>query len=136
MYTHTQKVKALITLFWILTFATAKTKNLVLNWHVNDQATTESDHELIQFAIATDNIQWVETAFSMSYNMQKANWDAFSQELKALFIDKYSQMANPLQKSSITKVKLKEAACLLRNTIMQATEKHILRRQASSRSKV
>ncbi len=56
-----------------LAFASKNMQNYIKNWHVDEDADTEFDHEVILFTIVTKKIKLVENSLNASYNLQKVN---------------------------------------------------------------
>jgi hypothetical protein len=118
-----------------LAFATPLTYPSICDWAVDDENTTGSDHELIRFNVHTAaSIQsTVENPISWPYNYKKADWGKFAQTL---------QESAELQKGRIeqllranTDVSREQAACLLRDLILEANSRSIPYRRPSPRSK-
>ena len=60
-----------------LTFATPGVYQSISDWQVNEEATTGSDHEVIQFSISIDQTELVDSPFNAPFNILKANWTGF-----------------------------------------------------------
>ena len=56
-----------------LTFASSQMMQEIIDWQVNDQAYTGSDHEVIQFAITTPDLKLVPSPFNAPFNTEKAD---------------------------------------------------------------
>ena len=56
-----------------LTFATPHMTNKITNWSINENASTESDHEVIEFSIICKNIETVDSPMNDAYNVDKTN---------------------------------------------------------------
>ena len=56
-----------------LTFATPHMVNKITNWSINENAATESDHEIIEFSIICKNIETVDNFMNEAYNVDKAD---------------------------------------------------------------
>ncbi len=65
-----------------LAFASKNMQNYIKNWHVDEDADTEFDHEVILFTIVTKKIKLVENSLNASYNLQKVNWKDFDEHLQ------------------------------------------------------
>ena len=61
------------TLIIDLTFATLHMINKITNWSINENAFTESDHEVIEFSIICKNIETVDNFMNDAYNVDKAD---------------------------------------------------------------
>ena len=56
-----------------LAFATPSLYSSIIDWQINEDLPTGSDHEVIQFSLCTDNIELVDSPFEASFNIKKAN---------------------------------------------------------------
>ena len=57
-----------------LTFATKKLNNMLINWEINEDKVTGSDHETILFSINIDSGNLVENpVYNNQYNFEKAD---------------------------------------------------------------
>ena len=56
-----------------LIFATLHMTNKIKNWSINENAFTESDHEIIEFLIICKNIEIVDNFLNDAYNVDKAD---------------------------------------------------------------
>ena len=65
-----------------LTFASRSVQNYIKNWHVNEDANTEFDHEVILFTIVIKKVKLVENSLNASYNLQKVDWKKFNMHLQ------------------------------------------------------
>ena len=109
---------------------------ITVNWQIKENEHSDSDHEVIQFSITTEDIELVESPFNAAFNIQKANWPEFRQQLKqesTSFLKDLQQVAN---KQSFTLKKMKDIACQLRDLIIGAANNNISRRKPCSKSKV
>ena len=68
-----------------LTFATLHMVNKITDWSINENAATESDHEVIEFSIICKNIETVDNSMNGTYNVDKADWDKFEKYLKSMY---------------------------------------------------
>ena len=55
-----------------LTFSTSQLSAEIINWQIKENEYSDSDHEVIQFSIITEDITLVESSFNSSFNIQKA----------------------------------------------------------------
>ena len=62
-----------------LTFATRQLSAEIVNWQIQENEYSDSDHEVIQFSVITEDIQLIESPFNAVFNIQKANWSEFKQ---------------------------------------------------------
>ena len=56
-----------------LTFTKPALLSFISNWFIDEEATTDSDHEVIQFTIVTGQVDLVESPINSSYNIAKAD---------------------------------------------------------------
>ncbi len=56
--------------------------NHIKNWHIDENADTEFDHEVILFTIVMKKVKLVENSLNASYNLQKADWKDFEKHLQ------------------------------------------------------
>ncbi len=57
-------------------------RNHIKNWHIDENADTEFDHEVILFTIVTEKVKLVENLLNAPYNLQKADWKGFEKHLQ------------------------------------------------------
>ncbi len=65
-----------------LAFASKNMRNHIKNWHIDENADTEFDHEVILFIIVTKKVKLVENSLNASYNLQKIDWKDFDEHLQ------------------------------------------------------
>ncbi len=65
-----------------LAFAFKNMHNHIKNWHINKNADTEFDHEVILFTIVIKKMKLIENSLNASYNLQKVNWKDFDKHLQ------------------------------------------------------
>ncbi len=65
-----------------LAFASKNMRNHIKNWHIDENADTEFNHEVILFTIVTEKVKLVENSLNASYNLQKADWKGFEKHLQ------------------------------------------------------
>ena len=94
-----------------------------------------SDYEVIQFSIITEDITLIKSSFNSSFNIQKAKWTEFKQQLYQESKSMLEELKH-LEKQKLNQEQMKEIACNLRNLITKAVEQNISRRKSYSRSKV
>ena len=56
-----------------LAFATRQLSAEIVDWQIKENEYSDSDHEVIQFSITTEDIELVESPFNAAFNIQKAN---------------------------------------------------------------
>src|SRR5437588_7510248 len=64
-----------------LTFASQTTSARISNWAIDTDSATGSDHELIRFTLASENIPTVAAPTTHRYNWSKADWKSFEKQL-------------------------------------------------------
>ncbi len=65
-----------------LAFASKNMRNHIKNWHIDENANTEFDHEVILFTIVTKKMKMIENSLNASYNLQKVDWKDFDEHLQ------------------------------------------------------
>ena len=93
------------TLIIDLTFAIFHMINKITNWSINENAFTESNHEIIKFSIICKNIETVNNFMNDAYNVNKIDWKKFEKYLKL----KYDSNIISMQKliENFTSINLK-----------------------------
>ncbi|KAI9694317.1 MAG: hypothetical protein M1812_008518, partial [Candelaria pacifica] len=101
---------------------------------VNEKEDTESDHEIIQFSLLTGDTEFVESSFSSPFNVNKADWKLFEEDLKReeeeVFKDIQSLLQDPQESN------LERAAVKFKEFILKATQDNIPLRRKSPQAKV
>jgi hypothetical protein len=117
-----------------LTFVTVDLASKITNWSINNDAETNSNHEVIEFSINVEDIETVNNSMTKKFNTQKANWNKFSQYFK----DNYSSIKNKMSRLLINSTldSLNEEAKLLRNVIIETSNQSISKRRSCENSKV
>ena len=119
-----------------LTFATRQLSTEVIDWQIKENEYSDSDHEVIQFSVVTENIELVESSFNAPFNIQKANWSQFRQQLAQNSAELLKELQQTLRQKSVTTEKMKDSACKVRDLLSKAAEDNIPKRKPCSRSKV
>jgi hypothetical protein len=65
-----------------LAFASKNMRNHIKNWHIDENADTEFDHEVILFTIVMKKMKLIENSLNASYNLQKVDWKDFDEHLQ------------------------------------------------------
>ncbi len=65
-----------------LAFASKNMRNHIKNWHIDENANTEFNHEVILFTIVMKKVKLIENLLNASYNLQKVNWKDFNEHLQ------------------------------------------------------
>ena len=118
-----------------LVFATGQMATEIIDWQINENEYSGSDHEVIQFSITTEDIELVESPFNAPFNIQKANWMEFKQQLVHESEPKLIELRQ-LETQRLNQEQMEKIACSLRDLITKAAEQNIPRRKPCSRSKV
>ncbi len=56
--------------------------NHIKNWHIDENANTEFNHEVILFTIVIKKVKLIENLLNASYNLQKVDWKDFDEHLQ------------------------------------------------------
>ncbi len=65
-----------------LAFASKNMRNHIKNWHIDENANTEFNHEVILFTIVTKKVKLIKNSLNASYNLQKVDWKDFDEHLQ------------------------------------------------------
>ena len=129
-----------------LVFISAGLKNQYIDWEINQNLASGSDHEILLFSILGDSSLVENPVHFMPYNLKKADWKIFSQKL--LELDKDPQFQWKYQEKELDEnssgqdldqdsdLGLETKALNLQQIIYLAAESSILKRKPSQRSKV
>ncbi|SLM36675.1 Ribonuclease H-like domain [Lasallia pustulata] len=118
-----------------LAFTTGQLAAEIIDWQINENEYSGSDHEVIQFSITTEDIELVESPFNAPFNIQKANWAEFNQQLVQESQSMLTELRQ-LETQDLNQEQMETIACSLRDLITKAAEQNIPRRKPCSRSKV
>ncbi len=110
-----------------LAFASRSVQNYIKNWHVNEDANTEFDHEVILFMIVTEKMKLVENSLNASYNLQKVNWKKFNMHLQKT----KNEMIIKMQKT----ISLKTKVIYLIECIKNAVKLFVFKQRICAKSK-
>ena len=116
-----------------LTLATQDIFDRVVDWAVDEDAHTGSDHEVVRFSLVLDTDNLVHSPMSNKYNWQKADWTSFESTLKHLMAESSSTFTSYL--TSGTTNSLDQAALILRDSILHSLHLHVPLSNPCSRSK-
>jgi len=72
-----------------LTFVSPQVEEDVINWAIDDEAATGSDHATIRFQLISHNSHVPLPASQPRHNWNKADWDLFSNHLSARAVETY-----------------------------------------------
>jgi len=110
-----------------LAFASKNVQNYVKNWHIDENADTGSDHEVILFTIVTEKVNLVGNPLNAPYNLQKADWKGFDEHLQKT----KDKMVVKMQRTT----NLEEKAIYLTECIKSAVELFITKQRICEKSK-
>ena len=116
-----------------LTFATPHMINKITDWSINENASTELDHEIIEFSIICKNIEKVDNPMNDAYNVDKADWEKFEKYLKSMYDSNIESMRKLIENP--TPINLKNGAILLQSIINEAVSISIFKRKSCKKSK-
>ena len=88
---------------------------------------TRLNYEVIAFSLLLKNTQKVDNSLNATYNVQKADWKNFVQNLQSNYASAKIKMQMLSQTSSIEN--MKKMTILLRSTIENAITKNIPKRR-------
>ena len=117
-----------------ITFATLKIAENIVDWAINDEIVTKSDHEVIPFNLLSKNAQKVDSSLNALYIVQKANWNNFIKDLQLNCASAKLEMQTLSQSSNIEN--MKKMAIVLRLTIENAINENNSKRRSCNQSKV
>ena len=103
-----------------LTFATPHMINKITDWSINENASTGSDHEVIEFSIICKNIETVDNSMNDVYNVDKADWKKFEKYLKSMYDSNIISMQKLIE--NFTSINLKNEIILLQLIINETTD--------------
>ena len=119
-----------------LTFVTRQLFTEIIDWQIKKNEYSESDHKLIQFSVITEDIKLIKSSFNAPFNIQKANWSEFRQQLAQNSTELLKDLQHTLSLKKITIEEIKNSACKVRDLIAKTAENNISKRKPCSRSKV
>ena len=96
-----------------LAFASKNMRNHIKNWHINENANTEFNHEVILFTIVMKKVKLIKNSLNASYNLQKVNWKDFKKYLQKT----KDKMIIKMQKIMSLKVKIIYLTECIKNTV-------------------
>ena len=111
-----------------LIFVIKELNNMLINWEINEDKVTDSDHETILFSINIDSDNLIENpVYNNQYNFEKADWKIFAEEL--ILQSNKEEFVNNINISQISREMLETEAEKLRDIIIIAANKAILKRE-------
>jgi hypothetical protein len=118
-----------------LTFTTKELlNNLSINWEIDEDKVSGSDHEIILFSVNIDSDNLVENpVYSNQYNFEKADWKVFTEEL--LLQSNKEEFLSKIDNSEISKELLETETEKLRDIILIAANKAISKKRIHEKSK-
>ncbi len=96
-----------------LAFASKNMCNHIKNWHINENANTEFNHEVILFTIVMKKVKLIENSLNASYNLQKVNWKDFNEYLQKM----KDKMIIKMQRITSLKAKIIYLTECIKNTV-------------------
>jgi ribonuclease HI len=121
-----------------LTFISEKMNEKIMNWFIDSEESSGSNHELIQFTIELNQEELIENPLLQNqFNFQKAQWEDLHKELDILKnLEQYKFEKIPEQSNlEMIKIILESNAIKLRNLILKAIENNIPKKKNSEFSK-
>ena len=114
-----------------LAFATPAIKSNIVNWYIDKEIATGSDHEVIRFSILTDNSEVFNNPILRdAFNLKKADWEKFNN-----LIIKGSLLKESCFVQLNTIQELENASNHLQNIILKAADESIPKNRDSAFSK-
>ena len=123
----------MLTLIINLTFAIFHMINKITDWSINENAFTESNHEIIEFSIICKNIETVDNFINDAYNVDKTDWKKFEKYLKSMH-DLNIKLMRKLSEN-FTSINLKNEIILLQSIINETTSISIFKRKSCEKFK-
>ncbi len=111
-----------------LAFALKSVQNYIKNWHVNEDANTEFNHEVILFMIVTKKMKLIENSLNASYNLQKVDWKRFDMYLQKT----KNEMIIKMQRT----ISLKTKVIYLIECIKSAVKLFVFKQRICTKSKL
>ncbi len=111
-----------------LAFASRSVQNYIKNWHVNEDANTEFNHEVILFMIVTEKMKLIENSLNASYNLQKVDWKKFNMHLQ--------KMKNEMIIKMRRTINLKTKVIYLIECIKNAVKLFVFKQRICAKSKL
>ena len=107
---------------------------MLINWKINEDKVTDSDHETILFSINIDSGNLVENpVYNNQYNFEKADWKIFAEEL--ILQSNKEEFVSNINISQISREMLETEAEKLRDIIVIAANKAISKKRIHEKSK-
>ena len=107
---------------------------MLINWKINKDKVTDSDHETILFSINIDSDNLVENSiYNNQYNFEKADWKIFAEKL--ILQSNKEEFASQINILQISREMLETEAEKLRDIIIIAANKAISKKRIHKRSK-
>ena len=121
------------TLIIDLIFAILYMINKIINWSINENAVTKSDHEIIEFLIICKNIETVDNFINKTLNVDKTDWNKFEKYLKSMYESNIISMQKLIE--NFTSINLKNEIILLQSIINEAASISIFKRKSCEKFK-
>ena len=119
-----------------LTFISQKIENRLINWAVDENESTGSDHEIIRFDLITSFKNLVSNLNTSSkHNLNKVNWEDFNKFILTKSDEFENQISRVIQSFFDVLENLENAVNLLKKLIVMAMNEHILKSRIFEKSK-
>ena len=115
-----------------LVFISKGLENLYKDWEIRPDTSSGSDHEILLFSILNEDNMTNNPICQMPYNLEKADWKAFSEKLLKLENEPEFQWE---YKQEPIDIKLEKEALKLQKIIQLAAKYSIPRRKQLEKSK-
>ena len=107
---------------------------MLLNWEIDEDKVSGSDHELILFSINIDNDNLIENPiYNSQYNFEKADWKIFAEEL--ILQSNKEEFTSKINILQISREMLETEAEKLKDIITIAASKAISKKRIHEKSK-
>jgi hypothetical protein len=107
---------------------------MLINWEIDEDKVSGSDHEIILFSINIDSGNLIENPiYNNQYNFEKADWKIFAEEL--ILQSNKEEFASKINISQISREMLETEAEKLRDIIIIAANKAISKKRIHEKSK-
>ena len=88
-----------------LTFVITKIAENIIDWTIDNEIMKKLDHEIIAFNSLSRNTQKVNSSLNATYNVQRADWKSFVQNLQSNYTSAKVKIQMLIQISNIEKMK-------------------------------
>ena len=119
MITRTSSAFSYITSVLDLIFAIRRYIKDIIDWQINEEENTDLNYKIIQFSLLIKKTKFVKSSFSLSFNINKADWKLFKEDLKRKEEKILNNIQSFLQNSQ--ELNLKRAAVRLKKLLLKVT---------------